>query len=322
MKVQRCPSCHAGYSVDRLEPGATFECRRCHATVEVTATGTTGTSVSFGLLVAGLLAWAGLVLYANPQFGVVRSWPWEHFLHAETTPAVRANLAIWAFVGLWAILTALIPSFQRRSLPTLALGLLALLLASSAGAYGMSIELPRTLPWMLGVVALASGFTLVLQDRFGLATRLLLLSGGLVLIWLLASHFLLLDNRLVLFGTEMRALIDGTLPEAKQGSVYLWGTLAPQLGVLLAAVLAILVGLGLRWRALAWVGGVVLVAAMLLPGATRVGLALEGEAFGIRLLGTSLLRGVSSALVEQGVALWLILTLAAADLVRSAEVPS
>ena len=224
--------------MERLEPGATFECRRCQATVEVAATGRRDGSVSVGLLVAGLLALVAIFLYANPRYGVVRSWPWELFQQTESL-TVRVNLGIWALLALWAVVTALVPAFDRRSLPTLAIGLVALLLACSPDGQGLGIDLPRTLPWMAGVIAVGAGFALVLHDRFGLATRLLLLAGSLALAWLFVGRFdIEVDtSRIVLLVREVRGLLAGTLDGESTTAYAIWGTLAPQLGTLLVAAL-------------------------------------------------------------------------------------
>ncbi len=321
MKVQRCPSCRAGYSVERLEPGATFECRRCHATIEVANASAGDTSISIGLLVAGILMLLALFLYANPRFGVERSWPWEYFSRAGSLE-VQVRLVVWALLGLWGVLTALIPSFDHRSLLTLGLGTLGLILATATDPAGLGIDLPRSLPWMAGATVMAAGFALVLHERFGLATRLLLLAGGLVFVWLAVGRFTADTADVIRLEDDVAQLLGGTLPAPQSGPIYLWGTLAPQIATLLAGVLALLIGMGVRARPLAWIGGVVLMAAMLLPAATSMGNSLEGQAFSLGVLGIALLDGLQSALLQGGVALWLIASLATADLVRTAEVPS
>ena len=321
MKVQRCPSCRRGYSVEYLEPGATFECRRCNATIVVGAAGGGDASIAVGLLIAGIAALLGLLLYVDPTRSLAnRLWPWERF--ADLTLAEQVAQGLWVVLGIWVVATAFIPAFGRRSLLTLALALVALLLARAPETVGPVLELPRSVPWMAGVAALTAGSWLVLQDRFGLATRLLLGAGALVMIWLLFGRFEDGASRAVWLADELKALFQGSSARGESGPIHVWKDLAPQVGVLLASACGLLLALGVRVRAFAWVGVLLLVAAVLLPGATRMGAVLSGRSFGFDVLGTALAEGLVTALLQGGAALWLLLSLAATDLVRTAEVPS
>jgi len=317
MNVQRCPSCGARYRVERLDPGDTFECRRCQAVVTVEGTEPAGRGfVSLGLLTAGLLVLAGLLLEVNPSFGHVAAWPWEH-MQAAVPLAIRGNLVLWTVLGLWALLTALCPAMRRRSTLTLALGTLALLLASANAQYGLQLDEARPFLFVLAAAALAAGLTLVFRRRGGLATTALLLGGALVLFGLQATGFEIPQmSRIAGLEHSIRNAIQGTLPAEMNTPDRVWGGYAAEAAVLLAALLGLITALGLRTRWLAVAAGLLLLAGMLLPAAAYTGMALQGG-FTWPRLGRALLGGADHALVQSGVALWLVLALAAADLVRT-----
>ncbi|MFV1958803.1 MAG: hypothetical protein ACC662_05250 [Planctomycetota bacterium] len=317
MKVQCCPSCSARYRVERLEPGDTFECRRCQALVTVEGAEPTGRGyVSLGLLTAGLLVLAGLLLEANPSFGHIAAWPWEH-VQAAVPLASKGHLVLWALLGLWALLTALLPAMRSRSVLTLALASFALLIASESTLYGLQLDEARPFLFVLAASALAAGLALLLRRRGGLATTALLLGGGLVLLGLQASGFEIPQmSRLAALEHSVRSAILGTLPAEMSTPDRVWGGYAAEAAVLLAALLGLVAALGLRARWLAMVAGLLLLAGMLLPAAAGIGMELQ-SGFTWPRLGQALVDGADQALVESGVALWLVLALAAADLVRT-----
>lgn len=308
MKVQRCHACGARYNADRLEVGTVFDCNRCGAAVSVEGT----SPVSVALLLAGFLVLAAVFLWSPTARTSGLLKPWEEFEGTRNLLSA-AGTGLWALLGLWAVVTAMIPGARARSVITVALGALALVLATTEAGGGFPIVVSRSLLWMLGVVALGAGFLLVGRGYRGVAPTALLLGGGL---WILLGYTLGFSSDGQPLIQQVHAAVTQMLddPNATTGQLLeLAGTHA---ALLLAAGGGLLVGLGLRARLLATAFGILLVIAMLLPGAIRIGDGFDGE-FAWGRFAQDFARGAGMVLVRDGVALWAILSYAAVDLVRA-----
>lgn len=317
MKVIRCPSCSARYNADRLPSGAVFDCNRCGATVTVPS----GAPASVSLVIGGLLVLGALFCWSAPSMEAALVLPWEEFLGtAECDP--RAGMVLWALLGLWALLTALVPGFASRSTVTLGLGGLALVLAAAATGGGFPILAPRLLPWLVGTIALGAGAVLMVRGIRGTATTALLAGGGLLLLGWYALAFLGEEpSGLELIVADVRALLAGSLEDDKGTVSYLAGTLGQHGAVLLAALGGLIAALGLRAHGFGLLLVVLLAYAFLVPGAMRLGEFFQ-DGFQWASLGTDGLRILGRVLVADGVALWALLVWAAADLGAAREVTS
>jgi hypothetical protein len=317
MKVIRCPSCGARYNADRLPAGAVFDCNRCGSSVAVPS----GSSASVSLLIGGLLLIAALFFWSADLRtpGLVR--PWEAFLDAGLL-APKVGAVLWAVLGLWAVVTALLTEFRHRSAFTLGLGALALLLALSSNGAGYTIGGDRPLPFMLGSIALAAGFVLVMRGVRGAATTGLLLGGSLLLLAFYAFGFEASGmSKLEWIVAELRGAFAGTLDRADNTFSHLVGDVGVHLAVVLASLGGVLMALGVRAAGFALAMGLLLAFAILVPGATRFGEIFQ-EGFEWSRFGTEGARALGSALVADGVALWALLAWASADLAAAEEVTS
>lgn len=311
MKVQSCPSCGARYRVERLEAGAVFLCSRCRAQVQVGAETPPPQPVAPGLIVSGLLVLVGLLLYANPKFGFGESrWPWELLLDG-TTLATKATIVVWALAGAWALIGALGIAARSRSVLTLALAGVLVLVCTWGGSKELEVDVP--LCALLGLVGLGGGLLLVLDPETRPFGRTLAFAGGLVLVWWFVFAFdapgarphvsQMLRDVGGLFGGQVEP-VDAT------------HDLLPNWALLLAGVVGVFVGMGAGSRGAAWTGvGLVLVALLMPPVADLVGDLGEDVPGGT--VGYLAAKHGTAALVTSGLALWLLASTAVADLVRN-----
>jgi hypothetical protein len=220
------------------------------------------------------------------------------------------------------LVTAFVPSFRSRSALTLGLGALALVLASFLQGSGYPIADGRTLPWMLGIVLLTAGLVLAARDVRGKGVTGLLLAGSLLVLALYTVSFGE-DGLTPLQGVirDVRALFDGTLGDDHGTFSYLAGDIGLHVALLLAALGGLLAALGVRASGFAVALILVVAYVMLVPGAIRIGEIFQDD-FTWAAFGQEGLRTLAGTLVQDGVALWVLLAWATADLVAAQEVTS
>lgn len=300
---QTCPSCGARYNVARLDPGAYFECRRCGATV-IVGERATAAGGSWALAVAGFLVLVALFLHRTGS-GDQLQWPWERF--QESTIPARVGMVLWAVVGVVALVAGL--ARGRRWGGGLVLGIGGVLLLTAglpAAPFPLNMDPPRFL--MLAGL-LASGLLAAGGFR-GPATRgLAVVCGVGLLVW----HGMARPGGAsgVIAFRDLQAFLEGTLSEEAR----LTGLVLPILLQIAAAVVGVVMALGLArvWSGVLLVS--LLLAAMLLPGAARIGEEL-GSVSGLGSMAGSGARVVAGALVQNGLALWLLLGAAGALVAR------
>jgi hypothetical protein len=317
MKVIRCPSCNARYNADRLPAGAVFDCNRCGAGVTVPS----ARSTSVALVIGGILVLAALFLWGAPLANPALVLPWDEFF-GSAAPGTQVCLVLWALLGVWTLITALFKNFQSRSALTLGLGTFALLLAASTSGGGFTIAAERSLPWMAGAIALAAGLALAARGVRGAAVTSLLAGGAILLLaWYALAFTAESTSRLQQVVQDVRQGIQGGLDPQKGTFSYLAGDLGLHVAVLLAAVGGLLVAMGMRAGAFSVFLILLLAYAFLVPGATRIGEILQGP-FEWGRFASDGLRALGRILVADGVALWVLLAWAAADLAAAREVSS
>jgi hypothetical protein len=307
MRTQQCPNCRARYNVARLERGIEFECRRCKATVVVGQVVTRLPGVGWGLLLAAVAMAGAAVLLANPAFGPAsRKWPWELAL-GDGPPLARATWILWGAAAAWAFLTAWIPALRARSALTLALGGFLVLLAASDPTSAFRLDPGRSPVWVLGVVAVAAGATLVRREAVRAAGRALALLGALALFWEVALG-------LARSGAPARSLFEGRP----------WHEWAPLAAVLAAAACSLLLALGVRARGLAIGAFLLLAAGLLMPAIVGIVLEARAEAdfrAALRVADEILPLALRRTLFGDGVLLAFLGLCATSDLVRARATP-
>ena len=326
MDVQACPSCGSRYNVARLEPGVTFDCRKCGASVEVGAKAPEDRRTAPGLVVAGVLLFLSPFLYANPWFGARFSvWPWQK-LSASDDPRVTFTYVIWGITGVWTIFAAFRVARGVRSAVTVALA--AALLVICAGPYaGLSILPDRNLPWMLAAVCLATGLRLLGDPRYRGTARALAFTGGLVILLSHSVHFEMQPPgpriaQIQILWEDLVASFRGedVIGPSSKYSVFVYRSYWMIFGV---CALGIFSGLGglrrLEDNVQRWFGIIVLgllTFALLYPTAYKLGHDLQsGVPFAefMKILPAR----ASQALVDDGLALLILGTFALLDLVRA-----
>ncbi len=266
-----------------------------------------------GLLVAGFLVLGSLFVWSPVGRSAGLVWPWEQATQSgELT--VLVGVVLWAAIGVWTVLASLVPGAGHRSLPLVALAAVALL-SSSSGPGPFEIRESRPFVWMAGVSVLGAGLVLARRgDTTRLARAVLLVGAIAVAAWFLTTFDPKGPGRIESLVGEVGEVFQKRLRPEHQGLDYILGHLAGQLGVALVAGGALLYACGLRARTFALVLMILLVTALLLPGAARLGQSLQGgfEWADVRRVATS---DVGQVLVLDGLALWALLVFAVADLV-------
>ncbi|MHC5010292.1 MAG: hypothetical protein ACYTG6_04985 [Planctomycetota bacterium] len=324
MKVQRCLSCGARYDVEQLDLGAVFECRRCGKPVTVGEGDEKGPppGVSWGLFVAGLVMVGSAFLLANPSFGVnAQAWPWELFRTSESL-LLKCTFVLWTALGIWAVITSLLPGARGRSVVIVAIGAFLLMLCSASTEAGFTITDEQPLPWMMGIIALAAGLELVRRGRSGVAARSLAFIGGLAILWFHARGFQPYAGsntdicQLEILSRDLISLVGGELLDVRPE--YKWEILAKYWAIVAACLVGWVMALGWKNRLFALIGLLLLYVGLLLPGFVSGGRAMS-DAFSWRLLADTVTAQGAAVLVTHGLALWLLGMFAVADLVGPRE---
>jgi hypothetical protein len=224
---------------------------------------------------------------------------------------------LWTVTAVWALVTALIPRLRARSLVTAVLGGFLLLLATTAPEVGFAIDERTPLPWMIAIIALSAGLDLASRGHASLSARALALIGGLGLVWYHAKAFPAGETGSqldILVGDAIR-LFQGGLGDVREGY---YAMLGGYWCFLIAALIGVLMALGLRKRIVSLIGFLLVLIGLLVPSFVALGQEL-GEGVTFDTARTIVLNRASVALVGNGVALWLLGVYATSDLVRSRE---
>lgn len=310
MKVQPCPSCGARYNVERLGDGATFECRRCGQPVQVGAAEPPVRPFAPGLLTAGVFMVLGLLLYANPRFGFGASrWPWE-LLQGDTALSTKVTILLWTLAGLWGFVSALGIAPRTRSVLTVGLAFVLILTCTWSELAELRVDTP--LLALLAMVALAAGLLLLDDPETLPLARILTFGGGLLVTWWFAFSFQEKTPYLVTLIDDVRGIFQGRLT-----SEAVWHQLVPNLALLLAGLLGVLIGLGAGGRGWVGTGLTLLLIVLLLPALSDLAGQLGADDGGGSDAGSIVAEHGTAALVTSGLALWLLASHGVADLARN-----
>lgn len=317
MKVQACPFCGARYDVERLEAGITFECRRCAGLVTVGESASRPGTFSIALFLSGLASLGALFLLANPAFDLgYDAWPWD-LVRGEVALATRILVLAWFVAGFWALVSSLGIAAETRSLSILGLaGLLIVVCTAPGGApvdAGHFAVTTTTWLHLLGMIGVAAGLLVHARDGESLAGRATALGGGLVVL----GTFLLVfesggTNLLRSMGATVFGWFDGLPPDES------WHAIVGNWALLVAGLTGLLVGMGMKGRALPWIGVTALLVNLLLPTVAAFVGEFGDEAFW-EALGPAAAGYGREALVANGLALWWLGTAAVSDLVRAGK---
>lgn len=312
MRVQQCPSCGARYNVERLADGAAFACRRCDHIVEVGTREPPTRRFSLGLLIAGTFLIAGLFLSSNPNFGSANTeWPWE-LLRGGVAWSSKIVIVLWAIAGLWALLTSLGVAVRTRSVFTIALAGLLLMMCTSPGIVDLKVDAPLLpLPLLLAVTALASGLLLEGRADTTRMARVLAFGGGLAV---LGWHVLCFSGQ----APCLEALLNDTvrLANGDLDAVSVWAHAVPAWALLLAGIVGLLVGFGAKGRFFVWTGMILLLVLLLTPSIADLVHCLGDDTLEVGA-GRQFAASGGRALVSSGFALWLLAAHSVVDLVRN-----
>ena len=234
------------------------------------------TNTSPSLAVSGFFMLLALFVFANPLFGVVESWPWEHFVQDEY-PRATAVAALWTMTGVWALVMAFTGAVRVRALVLLALVVPLIFVLCE-----------RTGP--------ESGATSIGIDRYGFGEMVLmtLMGGGLAYALQLSSRttgcwiaagaalcfllHLLISPQSSHADTKLMSYFHDVQSSWEQGlfrDVPVKGNqtqfdftmmqIIPMAMILLTCLVAITAWIGARWRKWLWCGIVLLLLSAVVP---------------------------------------------------------
>ncbi|MDJ0975616.1 MAG: hypothetical protein QNJ98_14230 [Planctomycetota bacterium] len=274
----------------------------------------TSERTSPALAVTGFLMLLALFINANPYFGQERMWPWELFDIGMASAFVQAEILVWAFAGLWALGMAFTGAVRLRA--TVIAGLaLAIVLQSARTDSGVRVE-RFFLNDMIPLIGLGTGLLLVLRPGSRGLGRLVCAGSAIAFAWAFLVGFdgAELTPRYALFLDDLQVAFTGGNYSSAQYA-YAWYYLVPQLVLFVVAGLALLAALGLTKRTFVWVCFGLMVASIAAPVPVRVIGAITGGDPDVARVGSALF----ISLVGDGVLIWLLGTVALADLGRSQE---
>ncbi len=217
-----------------------------------------------------------LFLYANPLFGIIDSWPWEHFARIED-PRTTATAVLWSVTGLWALFMAFTRAARLRV--TVLFALVAPLIfilcdPSAANSVSMTMAVSRYDTSELVLMTLMGGGLAYSLQRTSTRTGAWIAAGAAAC---LLAHLLIsptmsyADTKLTHYlrdlpGAWERGLFSGEpiTPQTSQRDETMFN-LIPMAMILLTCVIAITTLFGIRWRWWLWCG----IALLLLPSITR-----------------------------------------------------
>jgi hypothetical protein len=253
---------------------------------------------------------AVLFVLANPAFGVkARSWPWDMFVHSHTSMLIRTLTIVWIVTGSWCLLLAFTQSIALRAVGAAVLGA-PLLIEATGGVAGLTIN-DYNLNKMVPMILLGGGLLLAAEPATRGPGRLLAGSGGLLLIWALASGFADADSpaQLALFLEDLGLALRDPAHDFPDQPNHLWWDLVPQALVILASVGGILALVGLSNRLSAQVIFWVLFTGLAAPGLVGSTLTVV-EGGGLN----SVLTEISRTMIGHGFLLWMLGVYVIADL--------
>jgi hypothetical protein len=274
---------------------------------------------------AGALLLAAPFLYANPFFGArFTRWPWEVFLDVNApNPRILATYVVWTVAGAWCLAWGLTTAQGIRSAGAVALGAVLLLVCTEPSA-GLKVLPDHNLPWLLGAVALAAGLRLLADPRHASAARALAFAGGIMILADHAFHFVSMPGggrvaQLHVLWQDSVSFIWGADPAGKHRP-YPWGTLITAWLLFASCACGILAGFGVRHRLFAIFAYVVLLIALLIPTAVRLGndfRTAEFQGGQLKQQVGMIARQANECLLDDGIALWMLGAFGAVDLVRA-----
>jgi hypothetical protein len=265
-------------------------------------------------VVAGaVMVLAGLLL-ANPQGAKSTEWPWQ-ILARWPWDRIDANWAIWYLTAVLAIVLGWNGARSWRAPLLGGLGLL-LLVTCCSGKAGIVLGNQPYL-WYVGVSTLATGLLLEIDGRRPRAARAACVLGGFTLIAMLAVLFGpspegTLRSHLEQVPTDViRRALGQAVPDAREGYEIL---LLAAAASLLAALLGLARGVGLRGGLVARIALLLLLLDFLIPTFHKL-----GSQFASTITVAAVFSTLSEVLVHSGLALSLLLTAAGVDLARLSE---
>lgn len=261
------------------------------------------------LAISGFLMVAALFINANPYFGQERLWPWELMGLALASKFVQYEIVLWAAAGLFALVMAFTGAVRLRS--TVLVGLTLLFVAQGArNQSGLRItrfEINEIIP----MIAMGAGLLLLLRKQLTNTARLLVGLGAVGFLWAYALRFGtdVFAPEIVTIGHDFAAVLDAdtVTPTA---AMYFWVQLIPKFLLLGAAILAVLVALGLTAKRFLWVVTIFLVVALSAPLVARVVTSLVMDQAETPTMASALFAGM----IADGALLWLLGSAALADL--------
>lgn len=269
---------------------------------------------SLALACAGFVVVGTTFLLANPWVGVHERWPWESFARLDGLLAKTLAL-LWFATGVLAILLALGKSWGAR---TVILGFLTTILVVALHSHEslFAVTSARLLDGLLWTALLGAGLLATTQEEKRHVGRTMAGVGGALL---LIYHFLSVDplhphmarlhGLIHDIGVWMHLGADAVRPDRLN---HIWFTTLPDAALVFVAVLGCLVGLRLVGKRFAWFGFVLLLLLLVSPWIVQ-SVARTWPEFAKTELRPERTPGhfVGDAvrmLVNQGTALWMLLT--------------
>ena len=295
------------------------------------------------VLLAGVLAWAGLLFFAAPGVGGTETkWPWQVWI-ASKQWFVRADLLLWAAAASAAIVVGVglprgdgVRARRALALLTVAACFLEIRVHAEAGAFPLMAEESRldALKMFLPMEGLGVGLAVLAsaEVRARRSAAALVVLSALALITMQISTFpkgiggQSLASRTVTKGVELwREVVGGgeKLEEVRTQFVrLLLGRVAPFVSLVVAVVLAGFAAAGARrppTRGLRIVAATAL-GFLVLRWVEPVALQFVLDARTIRTVGTTrVFRVLADALISAGLAGWLLASVAGAAWLRAAH---
>lgn len=284
------------------------------ATPTPTPTGGGVSHESPALAITGFLMLLVLFLNANPYFGRHSMWPWEMFTQSPAGLFLKAEVVLWALAGLWALGMAFTSAQRTRSTVAVALALVLLLhcLRPESGLHVRRFYLNDLVP----LVGMGAAFLLVLRrSSVGIGRLIAAISAiSFIAAYLVGFHGNDLTPRYLFWIEDLQAVFTGDeLSSADYG--YGWRYVIPQLLLFITTGAALLVACGLTSRKFVIGAFIVLAVAVVAPIPVRITGALTRSNPDAQ----AVVSEIFSGLINDGVLIWLFVTVALSDMARVQE---